>query len=186
MVRRKEFDAVCAEDYERRVAAGEIVGPLSPLPAKQLERITRTDTVEFKQVVADSMEWENFKKYVPAGAEMEEATKKLLEDMKNEPPAVRAAMMPHINIFLGNVLRVVGLVKAKQAEKPAQVNTQVNIDRGGFNFGPDEEQPKASPARRAKGRAKTSPSEPATACESADPTPTSPPSQEAGGTQAGS
>jgi hypothetical protein len=175
-VRTATVLALAEENKAKRMRDGGAMTP-APAPSEEVMRRFDTETPEFKERLADSMEWSEFKKYVPAGAEMENAIKDIIHDMKEMTVLERCAMLPNLNILLTNVIRVVGLVKAKQAEKPAQVNTQVNIDRGGFKFAGDEEPQAAKKTRPSRVLAKIAREKQARLDASSDPNSTSPPSR---------
>jgi hypothetical protein len=121
------------DDKVKSYFQGKYVG-VPPTEQREPDGSLSLNTPEVAKAAIDELAWEHYEKYVPGGKELADAVKHVAKMALEETDALRAAeIVEKIQKFSIEIAKVVGAIKAKKAEKPAQTNVAVRLDTTGFN-----------------------------------------------------
>lgn len=100
---------------------------IAPLPQREGDPA-------FLRRSVDALEWDEFSRCVPGGEKYKQAVENIADRICDpERNVAEVAMLADsLTSLTREIVRGILAVKAKQAEKPVQMNTQVNVDTSAF------------------------------------------------------
>ena len=126
------FKEIAAREVEDHYTKG---APRVPTTPPEDMDLLDTGSVAFRKRSIDLMHWDEISKSLPGGQtngrKMGKLVGKMLDALLTLPIEQQLAALPVFSEFQSNIFKIVGAVRAKQAEKPVQMNNQFNIDTGG-------------------------------------------------------